>query len=136
MVLEGHMVLRHEGHHAASLGPYDQDRFDGGWTTHSRGRARDFNLMCADGVEGDLATFRIPGRDTCFESVEAVSTGLAWLALYCVDGDMILCDRSDRAHLRTGQLLLAEASRLAPGLRIENLRDQTGVLIRCSIRTR
>lgn len=55
LLLEGRMTLGHEGHYERELKPFDQDRFDGGWTTHSQGRGRDFNLMCALGAEGELA---------------------------------------------------------------------------------
>lgn len=54
MVLEGEMTLEHKGHHSVHLKPYEQDSFSGEWTTHSRGRVRDFNLMMAEGCRGYL----------------------------------------------------------------------------------
>jgi environmental stress-induced protein Ves len=46
MVLEGSMTLIHEGRYQKQLNPYDQDTFDGSWSTKSIGKVRDFNLMC------------------------------------------------------------------------------------------
>ncbi len=49
MVLDGTLHLRHEGHYDVDLGRFAQDNFSGSWTTHSRGRVTDFNLMTASG---------------------------------------------------------------------------------------
>jgi environmental stress-induced protein Ves len=38
MVLEGELQLEHQGHHKSKLKPFMIDRFEGGWTTRSRGR--------------------------------------------------------------------------------------------------
>lgn len=51
MVLDGHLSIEHEGHHAVELDRYEQDSFSGDWHTVSRGRATDFNLMTR-GAEG------------------------------------------------------------------------------------
>ncbi|MFT5858838.1 MAG: environmental stress-induced protein Ves [Flavobacteriaceae bacterium] len=48
-VLEGKLMLTHEGHHTVKLGPYEQDRFQGDWTTKSKGKVRDFNVMWKNG---------------------------------------------------------------------------------------
>ena len=54
MIIDGAMSLQHEGHHRALLKPYEQDSFNGGWTTKSIGRAKDFNLMLSEGCTGEL----------------------------------------------------------------------------------
>src|SRR5579875_3661463 len=43
MVTEGTMTLQHEGHHSVHLAPFEQDKFEGAWTTRCMGRGRDFN---------------------------------------------------------------------------------------------
>lgn len=45
MVLEGSLQLIHEGRYQKHLQPYEQDTFDGSWSTRSKGKVRDFNLM-------------------------------------------------------------------------------------------
>ena len=54
MVLEGKVKLDHEEQHKVILSPYDQDYFDGEWTTRSTGCCTDFNLMLQDGQEGKI----------------------------------------------------------------------------------
>ena len=38
MVIEGELLLKHEGHHNAVLKAFEQDRFSGEWTTTSFGK--------------------------------------------------------------------------------------------------
>ena len=45
MILEGSLTLIHEGRYQKDLNPYDQDTFDGSWSTRSIGKVRDFNVM-------------------------------------------------------------------------------------------
>ena len=59
MVLEGEMHLSHEGQHSSGLKAFDQDRFDGGWQTMSRGKCVDLNLMCRGESTGKLQHFSI-----------------------------------------------------------------------------
>ncbi|MGE1102861.1 HutD/Ves family protein [Peribacillus simplex] len=59
MILDGEMLLEHKGNHRVHLQPFEQDRFDGGWATRSIGRVTDFNLMLAEGCEGDLSTIHL-----------------------------------------------------------------------------
>lgn len=57
MVLDGEMKLFHEGHHEISLGPFDQDHFQGGWHTRSEGKCVDLNLMCRGNANGKMKPF-------------------------------------------------------------------------------
>lgn len=54
MILRGHLELIHEGRYNRHLEPYDQDTFSGEWSTRSKGRVTDFNLMLKDGATGLL----------------------------------------------------------------------------------
>lgn len=54
MVLEGELLLEHEGHHNAALKALEQDSFSGEWATTSFGKVTDFNLMLAQGYTGEL----------------------------------------------------------------------------------
>lgn len=138
LLLEGQMSLRHEGHHEAQLRPFDQDTFEGGWTTHSQGQGRDFNVMCTAGVEGHLAPLFIPGGAARALSVRAPRMrSLSWFALYCVDGDLTLSYDGDHAPFGTGDILVAEASSFpAEGeLVIANQTDKPRAVIRCILRS-
>ncbi|MFK4784407.1 HutD family protein [Fusobacterium sp. MFO224] len=53
-VLKGTMELNHLDHHHVTLNPYDIDRFSGNWTTHSKGKVTDFNLIINNNGKGDF----------------------------------------------------------------------------------
>lgn len=58
MILDGKLWLSHEGRYEMNLERFQQDNFNGGWKTVSRGRVTDFNLMVTDG-EGRLQVLEI-----------------------------------------------------------------------------
>lgn len=67
MILKGKLELIHEGRYTKHLEPYDQDVFSGEWSTRSKGKVIDFNLMLKDGATGSLAHHRTePGTSTSF----------------------------------------------------------------------
>ncbi|AOT69351.1 HutD family protein [Geosporobacter ferrireducens] len=87
MVLEGELQLDHEGHHKIALAPFEQDRFRGDWTTKSRGKVTDFNLMMADGWEGSLEAITLPkGAARRFALPDSISPAAVTEAIYCVKG--------------------------------------------------
>ena len=64
MILEGSMTLIHEGRYQKDLNPYDQDTFDGSWSTRSIGKVRDFNVMFNEQAEGELRAFQLQSEQT------------------------------------------------------------------------
>lgn len=137
MLIEGQLTLRHEGHYEKELQPFDQDHFDGGWTTHSRGRARDFNLMCAPGCEGELRAHAIAARGEHREVVGDARAGASsWRALYCVDGNLNLRCEGDRTPLRAGEILVVEGSLLRKDSEwvLDNAAAEPCHVIDCTIR--
>lgn len=54
MVIDGHIMLIHEGHHQAILHPFDQDTFFGEWESACIGKCTDFNLMLRNNCKGTL----------------------------------------------------------------------------------
>lgn len=63
MILDGSVILSHDGHHESHLGKYDTDTFSGSWKTHAEGRCTDFNLMYLEKGEGTLLHREIPKGD-------------------------------------------------------------------------
>ncbi|WP_165836047.1 HutD/Ves family protein [Marinifilum breve] len=59
MVLDGQMKLEHENHHTKLLADLDSDHFSGEWTTLSKGKCTDFNLMCKSGSKGNVKGFNL-----------------------------------------------------------------------------
>ncbi len=59
MVLDGQMKLEHENQHTKVLKPLDTDQFQGEWTTLSKGKCTDFNLMCKSGTKGKVRGYNV-----------------------------------------------------------------------------
>ncbi|MGB9666633.1 MAG: HutD family protein [Candidatus Cryosericum sp.] len=123
MVLEGELQLEHAGHHRARLLPFEQDAFDGAWITRSRGKARDFNLMLAEGCTGNLQAIPLPGRST-IDVLDAMAPVRAvhhctWRLVYAVDGSITVRGGAGAAwRLDAGDALL---------LTIASLQRSTGL---------
>ncbi|NLL36968.1 MAG: HutD family protein [Fretibacterium sp.] len=105
MVLEGAIDLVHEGVRTVHLKAFDQDSFEGAWSTRSFGRCVDFNLMTGPDWTGTVAPLRV----TTFPVVLFQKPADRFEALYC------LCDlalsavhsgRVERLSLRSGDFLL------------------------------
>lgn len=89
MILSGTMSVRHEGHHEVLLHAFEQDSFDGGWTTTSFGQAVDFNLMTGSGASGELLAIALGCEEETAISPaaeSAASQGQTTLALYVFSG--------------------------------------------------
>ena len=64
MILEGSLTLIHDGRYQKHLVPYDQDTFDGSWSTRSIGKVRDFNVMFNEKAKGELRAFQLQSEQT------------------------------------------------------------------------
>ena len=64
MVLEGSITLIHEGRYQKHLNPYDQDTFDGSWSTRSIGKVRDFNVMFNKQARASLCSISIASNQS------------------------------------------------------------------------
>ena len=108
MVLEGEVVLSHEGQRVARLKALEQDRFDGAYKTHSFGRITDYNLMVRKGNEGYL--------DLLYPAETAVQCGptqptekpLAVHALFCQEGYFVAGMGGKTVMASPGELLVME----------------------------
>lgn len=109
MIIEGEMELRHEGHHSILLKPFEQDSFSGGWTTQSKGRARDFNLMLGQGSKGKLETVFISKGMNAVLSIEPAGADFANAAegFYCTAGSINVTVSNGHTYtLNEGDLML------------------------------
>lgn len=59
MILKGKLELIHEGRYTKHLEPYHQDVSSGEWSTRSKGKVTDFNLMLKSGATGSLTHHKI-----------------------------------------------------------------------------
>jgi len=64
MILEGNLVLEHVGRYTRELNSFDQDSFSGEWDTKSKGKVKDFNLMCKEGASGTVQHYCLSEKET------------------------------------------------------------------------
>lgn len=138
MIIEGQMLLEHKGQHRARLQPFEQDSFSGEWTTFSKGKVKDFNLMMADGCAGELEAIHVTkGRESqklCIqprgEFVQVTE------AFYCVNGVLsLMIDDDEPVHIDEGEMVLVSMRNSTKQLHITfyNRNDRDGDVIRASI---
>lgn len=56
MVLEGEIMISHEGHYSKKLKPFDVDAFKGEWNTSAIGKCTDFNVMTRGKLKSELSS--------------------------------------------------------------------------------
>jgi environmental stress-induced protein Ves len=112
MIIEGELILEHEGHHNSILKEFQQDSFSGDWTTTSFGRVTDFNLMITDGYKGNLEEISVNALEfkdilLCNNVNDVLRYSQITEAFYIVKGDVeINMITSDRVNLNEGDLVL------------------------------
>ena len=100
MILKGELELIHEGRYTKHLKPYDQDTFSGEWSTRSKGKVTDFNLMLKDGATGSLTHHRIESG-----TYAAFAAKTNWYFIYFASGTATL---SNGNTAKTGDLIRIE----------------------------
>jgi environmental stress-induced protein Ves len=112
MVIEGELLLQHEGHHNIVLKAFEQDSFSGEWTTTSFGKVTDFNLMTAQDYKGKLESILVNRgefKDILFQNNinDAEKFHEITEAFYIVKGDVkIVTEAREKINLKEGDLAL------------------------------
>jgi environmental stress-induced protein Ves len=108
MIIEGELKLIHEGHHEIALEPYEKDSFDGAWTTRSFGKVIDFNLMLAEGCNGELQALHIdPEKSEEVQLTKCKKHSKVTEAFYCTSHCIEIRWNPNRTvRLNQGDLLL------------------------------
>ncbi|MGE7903233.1 HutD/Ves family protein [Peribacillus sp. NPDC094092] len=136
MILDGEMLLDHKGNHRVQLQPFEQDRFDGGWTTRSMGRVTDFNLMLAEGCEGDLSKIHL--NDGIHSEVLGNGQSMKRSEVYyCFKGkSRMSIDEKETIVLGQGDLVIVNMDHFCDNvnLKLSNYEDgTTATIIKVSI---
>ncbi|MDR6997853.1 HutD family protein [Neobacillus niacini] len=128
MILDGEMYLDHEGHHSVFLKPFEQDRFDGGWTTRSKGKVTDFNLMLAKGYDGELIAIHLEKDNP---DVSLALNGQAEV-FYCVAGFVRVVTSDEEIFiLEKGDTMILNSK--IKNITLQNDEDINASVIRASI---
>ena len=119
MILDGQIEITHDGIRRASLNPFEQDEFEGGWTTHSIGMCTDFNLMMVEGLfKGKLEAV----SQQCLDLFEHEVGSKAWEAFYLLSAVNVTIGIQDEvfaSDLNKGDFLLISAKNGIPPLTIK-----------------
>ena len=83
MVLDGSIIINHEGQHSKKLAKFDLDTFEGNWKTSAIGTCTDFNLMSTNNNEGNIEAFQLAKNQDLLIHKEVNSK---WLILYIYTG--------------------------------------------------
>jgi environmental stress-induced protein Ves len=136
MILDGEMSLQHQGKHCMHLSPFEQDQFDGGWTTRSIGKVTDFNLMLAEGCEGDISTIHM-NDGTHSEVLHNRDSSKRTDAFYCFKGmSRMNIDEKETIDLEQGDLITLNRDHTCNNLNIKLFNhddDSTATIIKVSI---
>lgn len=71
MVLERELFLEHEDQHAVFLKPFDQDLFLGDWSTRSKGKVVDFNVIVKPEIDSEITHMHLGANDMNVVSCES-----------------------------------------------------------------
>ena len=125
MLLDGSLLLRHNGGAPFRLDAYQVHAFDGGAATESQGRCRDFNLMLRKGrCRGRLRPLRLEGPIL----LPPPQGGL--LLLYCAAGQGAL---GEGTVLAQGESILLEDGEAPLDLAVSAPADFVAAEIWCEI---
>ena len=141
MIIDGELILDHEGHHSAALKELEQDNFSGEWTTRSFGKVVDFNLMMAQGYNGRLESISVNGgefKDILLQNNmnDAEKSHQITEAFYIVKGDVeIVTGTKEKINLNKGDLALVTTMEKEKNLelKIYSSSQEEAKIIRTSI---
>lgn len=148
MILEGSVRLTHEEHHEADLSAFEQDSFEGGWSTTSRGRCVDFNLMTAQESEGKIQALRNISEELCVALFDFHPTPdrsvLLTEAFYCLQDGLEAWlsegEETRKMQLNRGDLLMLQIEstlrKEKAELRFKGIDEKNVWSIRASIASR
>ncbi|WP_338547119.1 HutD family protein [Emergencia sp. JLR.KK010] len=130
MVLSGNAVLAHQDVRVARLQPFEQDRFDGAYTTKSFGKITDYNLMVKKGNEGFLDVIMAEEQSKPLDRDSYPSFERYTTALYCTEGFAAVTVCGETLMLTVGQQLVINDENRNPA-EVSVMGD--GTLIRAQI---
>ena len=108
MVLDGTLHLEHEGRYETELVQFAQDNFSGSWTTRSRGRVTDFNLMTTAG-EGRVQLLELGAssrREVELMPVVEAWRGVSEVFYLLADGILLVLPDGTEHKVSAGDVLV------------------------------
>ncbi|MGP7816955.1 HutD/Ves family protein [Niallia sp. 01092] len=108
MIINGEMHLEHAGHYRKFLKPFDQDTYKGEWTTRSKGKVKDFNIMLRNNYQAEMETINLEaGTQRVFNLKNKSSFDKVTDFVYCIQSKVrIRISEEKPLVLQEGDLLL------------------------------
>lgn len=106
LVLEGDVILAYEGQRVARLKELEQDRFDGGFSAKSFGRAQMYDLLVRKGAAGYLDVLKLTKENRVPEREDPEGRGCVCQAFYCREGYGVISFAERTCMIRQGQQLV------------------------------
>lgn len=102
---EGEMLLEHEGHHSIHLKKFDADRFEGDWTTLSKGKCSPFNLMTRGTARGKVSSIVLNNNSATLPLTISL---IEHLAIYIHSGIATVETGDYSTSLNTGDMIIIQ----------------------------
>lgn len=115
IVLEGQIRLIHENHHQKELHPYHMDHFSGSWSTHSKGKCIDFNLMTKGNVSSVVSIIDIKPSEQFHYQLDGDQ-----VYFYTHDSSVKI-DYNGSHELNNKSLAIIKSKFLEPSIKIESM---------------
>ncbi len=136
MIIEGELLLEHEGQYSCTLNPYDQDSFSGNWHTKSYGKVTDFNLMMNEKCNGNLEPLFLEKDDKInliFKSGKDFNNYTQ--ALYCTRGEIqVEISKDEIFTVNQGDILIITLDKSSCiNYNIVNDKDEKASIIKANI---
>lgn len=107
MILDGEIEISHEGKYKKILRKSEKDFFNGSWNTTSKGKAVDFNLMMANGLQGSVEMiFLAEGQRKQIKTEQNTD----FTGMYIFLGKIVLNIENETVILESGDFLMIEKS--------------------------
>jgi len=104
MVTDGQLTLDHENLYKKVLDPFQQDSFMGDWKTVSHGKARDFNLMLAEGFTGSLETCFLEEGKQIYITLDKVKGKKVTNIFYALNGSLEIAVNKEKFNIEEKDL--------------------------------
>lgn len=106
LVLEGDIILAYEGQRVARLKALEQDRFDGGFSAKSFGKAQVYDLLVRKGAAGYLDVLKLTEESRVPEREDPEGKRNICQAFYCQEGYGVVSAAGQICMIRPGQQLV------------------------------
>ena len=105
MVLDGSIIINHEGQHSKKLAKFEIDTFEGNWKTSAIGTCTDFNLMSTKNKNGSIESFQIEKNSDLLIDKSAFKK---WFILYLFKGEINVKLNQETLKLEEGSVFIIE----------------------------